>query len=281
MMQIYTKGGYIPFTISRMPDGQPHFKLDVDLREREWLDAVIEVDMRHVDILILLLAADTLHASGYEVSLDIRYMLGARMDRRISVQEPATLSVICRLIRGAGFKRIRVLDPHSQATLNELGATGVWPTQQVVMALSGRDSNTTVLVAPDAGAAGRMPNYLTRDLASYRVVECTKRRDPHDGSLSDPKIIDASAVWGKHCLIVDDICDGGRTFTQLAVQLRQAGASDIDLFVTHGIFSKGTEIPGIDRVFTTDSTRRVVWAQYENLTVFPILMRNMHPESPK
>ena len=46
-------------------------------------------------------------------------------------------------------------------------------------------------------------------------------------------------VEGKNCLIVDDICDGGRTFTDLAKKLNDKGAKELYLFVSHGIFSKG------------------------------------------
>jgi ribose-phosphate pyrophosphokinase len=40
-------------------------------------------------------------------------------------------------------------------------------------------------------------------------------------------------------LILDDICDGGRTFSELAKQLQVQHAGDIYLYVTHGIFSQG------------------------------------------
>ena len=40
-------------------------------------------------------------------------------------------------------------------------------------------------------------------------------------------------------MIVDDTCDGGRTFIELAKVLRARNAGKIELYVTHGIFSKG------------------------------------------
>jgi len=42
---------------------------------------------------------------------------------------------------------------------------------------------------------------------------------------------------------VDDICDGGRTFIESAGLLREAyPEADIHLYVSHGIFSKGTDV---------------------------------------
>ncbi len=60
---------------------------------------------------------------------------------------------------------------------------------------------------------------------------------------------------GKYCVIVDDICDGGRTFIELAKTLKEGGAQRVVLYVTHGIFSKGIYPleKYIDEVYTTNS----------------------------
>ena len=48
----------------------------------------------------------------------------------------------------------------------------------------------------------------------------------------------------KDMIIIDDICDGGATFINIAKELRKPGYmykdNKIYLIVTHGIFSKGT-----------------------------------------
>lgn len=48
---------------------------------------------------------------------------------------------------------------------------------------------------------------------------------------------------GYDCLVVvDDICDGGRTFVELAKAIREAGyTKELRLCVTHGIFSAGLQ----------------------------------------
>ena len=42
-------------------------------------------------------------------------------------------------------------------------------------------------------------------------------------------------------LIVDDICDGGRTFLEAAKILKEETTGKLFLYVTHGIFSKGID----------------------------------------
>ena len=54
-------------------------------------------------------------------------------------------------------------------------------------------------------------------------------------------------------LIVDDICDGGGTFVGLVKTFDNLPMSD--LFITHGLFSKGPKIVTVafKSVFCTDS----------------------------
>ena len=57
-------------------------------------------------------------------------------------------------------------------------------------------------------------------------------------------------------LVVDDICDGGGTFLLLAEALRKAGIdNNLELYVSHGIFSKGTDIiyKSFYPIYTTNS----------------------------
>jgi ribose-phosphate pyrophosphokinase len=57
----------------------------------------------------------------------------------------------------------------------------------------------------------------------------------------------------KSVLIVDDICDGGRTFIEAAKLLYIEGVNNVYLYVTHGLFTKGIQIlydAGIKRIFT-------------------------------
>ena len=55
--------------------------------------------------------------------------------------------------------------------------------------------------------------------------------------------------------MIDDICDGGRTFIECAKLLKAAGVGSMALYVSHGIFSKGLdplENAGFTQVFTKE-----------------------------
>jgi len=252
-MIIKTRGGNLPFKLFSFPDGQRHFKLEA--WDHEWKSATIESRIANAEELFdVLLAKDVLSFQGYIVSLDVRYLLGARMDRRISNAEPHTLQLVSEMINAAGFKKIRILDPHSEVALVYLDAEPVFPVHEVKLVMAHYDSHDTAIVAPDDGASPRVRKLLElTHNGHFSVVQGVKHRDPNTGRLSAFSTKDPSLVKDKRCLILDDICDGGGTFTGLSEVLRDAGAKSVDLFVTHGIFSKGTTLEGIDQIYTTDS----------------------------
>lgn len=98
--------------------------------------------------------------------------------------------------------------------------------------------------------------FVIAALVVLAVAVPRVNRAHFSGRLSGFGVVDASAVQDKTCVIVDDLCDGGGTFSGLAEQLVLAGAKVVDLYVTHGVFSKGLPLPGIRTVFTTNAYPR-------------------------
>ncbi len=254
MLKVYSPSGEIPFEAFEFPDGQPHVKLLARPEPGDWPSATIEARIQFPeDLMRVLLIKDALSSLGFNIiNLDIRYLMGARMDRAIDIAHPFTLQVVARIIRGAGFSKIRVLDPHSGTALALLGATGCWPGLILRQILRQRDPSETVVVSPDEGSKWRMTQYSTV-ISGFRIVQGLKKRDPQTGNLSGFGVEDASSVAGKSCLIIDDICDGGGTFSGLGAKLLEAGATSVDLFVTHGLFTKGLPLTNIRNVYCTNS----------------------------
>jgi ribose-phosphate pyrophosphokinase len=74
-------------------------------------------------------------------------------------------------------------------------------------------------------------------------VTADKERDLTNGEIvrtvvDIPSHIPDSAIY----LVVDDICDGGRTFVELAKAIPEEKRSHLHLLVTHGIFSQGLDV---------------------------------------
>lgn len=104
--------------------------------------------------------------------------------------------------------------------------------------------NHTV-VFPDAGAASRYGGNMDE------VIVFNKTRDLETGDVDGMVFARVPEKHTRKFLIVDDICDGGRTFIEVAKRLQPFKPLEIVLFTTHGIYSKGTQVlfdAGIDRV---------------------------------
>lgn len=283
-MRIYTKAGDLAFKLFTFPDGQPHFKLET--YELDFRVATIETAIRNPkELMETLMAVDVLRNHGYsEVNLDIRYLLGARMDRAISSCEPFTLQLVARLLNGAGFSKIRILDVHSEVALklirNSVNVLPIEAIRQVFVTLK-----YPTVVSPDKGAYDRVAR-ITHTIGAWSpFVQCGKEREVSTGKLLSFKVYNPELVKDTECLIIDDICDGGGTFVGLSKELRKAGAKKIYLYVTHGIFSKGIEAltisakDPIDHIYTTDSyptlDQRFGGAFSKQVTYIPISMKDL------
>lgn len=101
-------------------------------------------------------------------------------------------------------------------------------------------NNRFILISPDAGASKKI--YKLAEQIGYKgdIITCSKDRDT-DGKLTKT-VVPMGKHWisNKDIIIIDDICDGGATFINIAKELKSNGFKNkIYLIVTHGIFSKG------------------------------------------
>lgn len=97
------------------------------------------------------------------------------------------------------------------------------------------------IIAPDQGAYKR----LYRMYPDHNIISFSKVRDSLSGSGSIISLkldTDPSLIQGEEFAVVDDLCDGGATFINVAQKLHDSlgdRVKRLELYVTHGIFSKG------------------------------------------
>lgn len=206
-------------------------------------------------VMELLLVTDALRRQyGWALQLDLicPYLPYARQDRVCAPGEALSLKVMCDLINGMNFDSVEVWDPHSDVAMALLERAHAVGQETFVSRLT--LGSGTLLVAPDAGAAKKIRAVSVATGLGY--IQARKVRDPLTGEISGTEIQwDRVSNYDVDLLIVDDICDGGRTFTELAKVLRTVTEGRILLFVTHGIFSQGLSVFDglIDHVFTANA----------------------------
>lgn len=197
------------------------------------------------------------HTPETEIVLELPYIPNARMDRVKNDDEIFTLKWFAEFINYLDFERVVVHDPHSNvaiALIDRVVVRGV--DDDVVHVITQIGDDQIVLCYPDEGATKK----YAEQLQPFPYVFGIKHRDWRTGKIESLTLNNAEIVRGKAVLIVDDICSRGGTFMHTAQALKDAGAGDVYLYVTHceNTIFDGEVIKSdlIERVFTTDSIYR-------------------------
>ena len=176
------------------------------------------------------------------LTLNIGYFMSSRQDRRAVTGDAFSLKIATDFIKTMNLDEIVIVDPHSDVLPALLPIARIVSQkeafQNVVETQSVDCNKYTGVIAPDNGAvkkASAIANYLGLPLYC-----ASKYRDPVTGALSQPSI-NLPNDQDAHYLVVDDICDGGFTFIQLAQKIKEQSDCRLDLFVTHGLFTKGKD----------------------------------------
>jgi len=254
----------VPTPATKFPDGTSQvWKLDLlDLVRRqqgggppavvEWTWTGDESEFMHLAQL-----KELLDAYGLRAELSVPYLPYARQDKPVGNQETFALRTFARLLGSLGFERVVARDPHSDVAAEfvpgwapETAAAGIARSVALL--------RPDCLCFPDEGAtrryqplAGKTPFFAARKLrnsATGEVLGVTLK--PASGPGPSPRLDPAG---DGRVLVVDDLCDGGATFVAIAAVLREAGAKELGLYVSHGLFSKGFDAlrqAGYSRFFT-------------------------------
>ena len=205
--------------------------------------------------------ANTLNKEAV-ATLTIYCLIGQRSDRRFNKNESFDLKVIANFINSMNFDKVRILHPHSSIALALINHSEEISNYAYVEKAY-RMIGSPVLVSPDAGAY-KTTHSIAKELNADLVPSNKVRVD------GEPVISIQGDVDGKECLIVDDLADGGRTFRNLAGELKRQGAAKVFLYVTHGQFNYGFEElkESIDHVYCTNSYRDI---EDDFVTVFNVV----------
>lgn len=233
------------------PDGTSQvWKLPVDVMDSEDITVIwnFESEREVIDLLSLraLLPFHSIH-------LHIPYLPYGRQDKDVDNLSTFNLVVLAKLLNSMNLDRITSVDTHNPTAtehmINDFTNIKVTPLHARLVDKVRPD----IIVFPDHGASERYSTHLPR-------IVCGKTRNQATGAITGHKIEEQSEIGvepGNHLLIIDDICDGGATFISVAKMLHGDTKNlKIDLFVTHGIFSKGRNhllTNGINAVYTTNS----------------------------
>jgi ribose-phosphate pyrophosphokinase len=256
----------IKYKISKFPDGQQSVVI-VSSFYSGTEEVVIESRMNSFkDLELIICATQCLRELGVEkISLYIPYCLGGRSDRKfVDGGVNYIKNVLAPIINSQKYNEVTILDAHSdvlEACIDKFN--GVDNTVLVKFALTNIDNKDganerTMIISPDAGALKKIYN-VAKTFLIENVVTASKVRDVISGNILRTEVPTMNIDGVEQIVIIDDICDGGRTFIELAKEIKKQTDKPIYLIVTHGVFSGGFEMLSnvIDGIFCTNSIKDV------------------------
>ena len=169
-----------------------------------------------------------------------------------------------------------MLDPHSdviEACINNFNKTdNLQFTKKCIKDIMGDNlsKNDITIISPDAGALKKIYDIAAFNYNIEDVIVASKHRDIKTGKILSTNVPLEDKHSNKTFVIFDDICDGGRTFIEIAKVIKEKYPdNNIFLFVTHGIFSNSfLELSKFfTRVYSTNSYSDIDCAEHSDYTV--------------
>lgn len=188
------------------------------------------------------------------IILNITYMPYSRMDRK-EINFAFTLQYVSDFINSLSFDEVQLHEAHSDVAPALLkNAYNIEEGEKLLESVANEilfDKEKDFLFFPDAGAQKRYSK-----LTGYNQLVGHKKRDFDTGEIKSLEVI-GSLTKGAKVIILDDLCSRGGTFIHSAKALKDLGAGEIYLAVTHceDTIYDG-EIPESDlitRVYTSNS----------------------------
>jgi ribose-phosphate pyrophosphokinase len=250
----------IEVVTSTFPGGEEHIRIeeDFDYPFNKQIDTVVIFCLidNSKEVMKLLMVTDALRNQGVKnIEVVIPYLPYARQDNIFNKGEALSVRVFAQLLNTQNYNKVTILDPHSNVGPSHINNVEIIDNHNFVKESLTQYGDDYTLVAPDAGALKKIFK-LAQELEVENVVTAEKLRNTKTGEIIRTVVHgDESDIKDKHMVIVDDICDGGRTFIEIGKVLKEKGAKTVTLIVSHGIFSKGFEVFDglIDYIFTTTS----------------------------
>jgi ribose-phosphate pyrophosphokinase len=229
------------------------------------------VDQNLMELVLMIQAAKL--ASAKRITAVIPWFPYARQDRKAKPREPISARLVADMLQLAGVDRVLTMDLHAgqiqgffTIPVDHMTALQLFATHFRDLGLTGEG---VVAVAPDAGRAKHAVRFAEMIEASFAIMH--KMRPEHERA----EITEVTGrVRDKVAIVGDDVAITGGTLVAGAQALKEQGATEVNVFVTHALFSgEALEAIGeseIDRIVVTDTVPVDFRNRPDNMTVLSV-----------
>lgn len=217
-------------------------------------------------------------ASVAGITLVAPYLPYLRQDRKDKPRAPISAKMLADVLgSNPSLERVITVDMHTEQAqgffnipvdnISCMKLFALYATKHVP------NISECVMGSPDVGGLVRAEQFGLMAGSSFMAF-CQKKRPAANRSVTGATAGDK--VTGRRVIMVDDMIDTGGSTVGAAKKFLADGATEVDVFATHAIFSEGAEerlAQSRLRIFTTNSIVRP--SKYANqhknwLTIIPI-----------
>ena len=237
------------------PDGEVRVRLPESLPPRVVIwRGLHQPNQKLVELMLVARTARELGAQ--HLTLVVPYLAYMRQDIAFNPGEAVSQRIVGGFLAEL-FDAVITVDPHLHrvATLQE-----AIPVRDAIVLngapllsdhIASQCADNVLLIGPDEESLQWVARAADRHGWAYGV--CRKTR--HGDRQVDIELPDLP-VQGRAVVLMDDVASSGHTLAQAAALLRSAGATSLDVAVTHALFADGAleliRASGVNRIWSTD-----------------------------
>ena len=241
--------------IKRFADGEVYVEINENIRGNSIFVVQSTSNPANDNLMELLICIDALRrSSAKNITAVIPYFGYARQDRKVVPRTAISAKLVSNLITNAGANRILSVDLHAGQIQGffDIPVDNLFSTPIFARHIKKTKLNNLICVSPDVGGVERTRALSRRINSSIAIID---KRRPSPGKSEVMNIV--GNVKNKNCVIVDDIIDSGGTIVNAAQALKEKGARDVYVYITHAVLSgqavNKIEKSKIKKLITTDT----------------------------
>ena len=270
----FLKTKLVNSSIKKFADGEIYIEINESIRGNSIFIIQSISSPANDNLMELLLCIDALkRSSAKNITAVIPYFGYARQDRKVVPRTSISAKLVSNLITKAGADRVVTVDLHAGQIQGffDIPVDNLFATPIFARHIKKNIKNKNIIcVAPDVGGTERA-RALGKILGVGLAI--VDKRRPAPGKSKVMNVI--GNVKDKNCIIVDDIIDSGGTIVNAAKALKDKGAKDVYVYITHGVLTgeaikkiNNSVIKNLVITDTIDNEEKV--KKTKNIEVLPI-----------
>ncbi len=249
------KAPYIKTEKKVFPDGES--KITINQIPKKSIVLVVQSTYPPVDsnLLELLSIVSKVQKFSSKVYAIIPYMGYARQDREFLGGEIVTISVIGKLLKAAGVKKILTVDIHSKLALKELkiSSENISAMEELVKHFKKMKMKDPLVVSPDMGGQERAEKFAS--LLKTEFIALKKHRDRRTGKVNI--LSEKVNVKNRDLILVDDMISTGGSIAKATQFLKKQKCGRVFVACTHALLvnnaTKKIKSAGVSQIISTNT----------------------------